>query len=309
MAELYIPKAPDITTPFQNIMKMGLQREGLDIEEKKQKRDEDRKREEAALKRKDSDYKNTQDFLFKKHEFLGVAGKGKNIEAITKAYNEYTGQNLQPNTAQYEQFDEWKKRWDKATRTKGVSQEIKNDLWQEGLSIFTIPEIKKAFTGLKEEEDTTAQTGFGKYLADRDIPMTVENIEKYKPAYLEDVKKEAEAKRAPEKAETIDTKEKRQWSNDARRALVTSMGGKIDAQGSFLFSAGTEQTGDIAMQLLGDYIDLSPNRAAIAAKKQAERILRELPDATKHEEGTEARDKETGLKFKVIDGEWIFIGE
>lgn len=106
-----------------------------------------------------------------------------------------------------------------------------------------------------------------------------------------------------------DTKEGRQWSNDARRALVTSMGGKIDAQGSFLFSAGTEQTGDIAMQLLGDYTDLSSNRAAISAKKEAERMLRELPDVGKSPDGTKARDKQTGLMFQIIDGEWIFIGK
>lgn len=96
--------------------------------------------------------------------------------------------------------------------------------------------------------------------------------------------------------------EERQWSNDARRALVTLYGGKITPEGSFMFEIGTQNEGALAMQFLDKYKNMSPNTAAVYAKRDATKIYRQLPDPTKYQDNTLIKVGEA--KFRLINGRW-----
>lgn len=234
MAELYIPKPLDLLGPMQKRQELqqgqqrldllreqgGRAQQGLDLSreqfEQKKKGDTIKKRVKFIELMKDVDEKTATDMLFKTLDDF-PSTSSLNLDRDKVRANQ--GKFLTRFTGIFKDFnDETGPHYQNANRVKIEMSKLYAEYPKHGEPIKT---------GIKAVEPTTgkAQTGFGKYLSDRGLAMTTENIKLHKPAYLESIKKEAEAKRAPEKPEITEPKARKRLT-DLETAKVKLQAGK-----------------------------------------------------------------------------------
>lgn len=234
MADLYIPKPLDLLGPAVQMRQLQQGEQRLDLLREQGGRAQqglelsreqfEQKKKQDALNRaikfidtmKDIDEGTAMDMFFNMTDkYPSPVSQGLNRDKI----RDNKGKFLTKFTGIFKDFnDETSPHYQNPNRLKIEMSKLYAEYPKFGEPIKT---------GIKVVEPPTgkAQTGFGKYLSDRGLTMTTENIKKHKPDYLKSLKAEATAKRAPEKAEITEPKARKRLT-DLETAKVKLQAGK-----------------------------------------------------------------------------------